>query len=146
VVERGVWSPVIVGPQPAAEGSAALGVGAIQPGVGPLLQQGAVEPLHLAVELLWSSGHVGGLGAGEHGLEDDVGQPPLKAPQGFALGLALGLLAGPGGDPWRLPGGLGGGPLVQGTVEPAVAATIETVAVGPAGGDRDGRGALRGRT
>jgi hypothetical protein len=46
-VERGVWSPVIVGPQPPGEGAAALVVGAIQPPIGPLLQQGAVEPLNL---------------------------------------------------------------------------------------------------
>ena len=50
-VERGVWSLVIVEPQPPGEGPAALGVGAIQPGVGPFLQQGAVEPLHLAIGL-----------------------------------------------------------------------------------------------
>jgi hypothetical protein len=33
-VERGVWSPVIGGPQPAAEGPSALGVGALQPPIG----------------------------------------------------------------------------------------------------------------
>jgi hypothetical protein len=46
-----VWSLVIVGPQPAAEGSAALVVGAVGAPIGPLLEQGAVEPLHLAVRL-----------------------------------------------------------------------------------------------
>src|SRR5512132_4348383 len=50
-VERGMWWLVIVEAQPAGEGAAALGVGAVQPGVGPLLQQGAVEALDLAVGL-----------------------------------------------------------------------------------------------
>jgi hypothetical protein len=50
-VERGVWSAVIVGPQPVAEGATALEVGAIQPPIGPLLEQGLVEPLDLAVGL-----------------------------------------------------------------------------------------------
>ena len=50
-VERGVWSPVIVGPQPAAEGSAALDIGAVGSDIGPLLEQGLVEPLHLPVGL-----------------------------------------------------------------------------------------------
>jgi hypothetical protein len=76
-----MWSAVIVGPQPPAEGSAALGVGAIQPRIGPLLEQGLVEPLDLAVELLWSSGLLGGGvggvgcwgGSGEQGLEDHRG-------------------------------------------------------------------------
>jgi hypothetical protein len=43
-----VWSSVIVEPQPAAERSPALGVGAIGAGVGPLIEQGLVEPLDLA--------------------------------------------------------------------------------------------------
>jgi hypothetical protein len=42
-VERGVWPPVIVGPQPAGEGTPSLGVAAVQPGVGPFLEQGAVN-------------------------------------------------------------------------------------------------------
>jgi Helix-turn-helix domain len=50
-VERGVWSPVIVEPQPPSQGTAALGVGVIQPRVGPLIEQGLVEPLHLAIGL-----------------------------------------------------------------------------------------------
>jgi hypothetical protein len=50
-VERGVWSPVIVEPQPTSEGATALGVGAIQPPIGPLIQQGLVEPLDLAIGL-----------------------------------------------------------------------------------------------
>jgi hypothetical protein len=50
-VERGVWSAVIVEPQPPGEGPAAFGVGAVQPPVGPLIEQGLVEPLDLAVGL-----------------------------------------------------------------------------------------------
>jgi hypothetical protein len=106
--------------------------------------QRAEEPLDDAVALLWSSGQVGGLGSGDQSLEDDVGQPPLEAPQGFAFGLTLGLLAGQVGDRSRLPGDLGKGHIMQGTVEPAVAATIETVAIGPARGDRDRRSAVGG--
>ena len=43
--------PVIVVAQPATEGPAALVVGAIQPRIGPFIEQGLVEPLHLAVDL-----------------------------------------------------------------------------------------------
>jgi hypothetical protein len=43
VVERGVWSPVIVEPQPAAEGSTSLVVGAVQPGIGPLIVRRRIE-------------------------------------------------------------------------------------------------------
>jgi hypothetical protein len=50
-VERGVWSPEIVEPQPASQGAATFGVAAVQPGVGPLIQQGLVEPLDLAIGL-----------------------------------------------------------------------------------------------
>jgi hypothetical protein len=46
-----MWSSVIVGPQPASEGATALGVGAIQPRIGPLIKQGLVEPLDLAIGL-----------------------------------------------------------------------------------------------
>jgi hypothetical protein len=129
-----------VEPQPGLLGDEVAGEGRLP----ALIQDGLLEPLDDAVELLWSSGQVGGLGAGDQGLEDDVGQPPLEAPQGFALGLALGLLAVQVGDCSRLPGGLGKGHIMQGTVEPAVAASIETVAVGPAGGDRDRGGAVGG--
>jgi hypothetical protein len=44
-VERGGWSAVIVELQPAGERSPALGVRAIGPGLGPLLQQRLVEAL-----------------------------------------------------------------------------------------------------
>jgi hypothetical protein len=46
-----MWSAVIVGPQPAAERSAAFAIGVIQPRMGPLIEQGAVESLDLAVGL-----------------------------------------------------------------------------------------------
>jgi hypothetical protein len=46
-----VWSPVIVEAQPPGEGTAALGVGAVQPPISPLLEQDLVEPLDLAVGL-----------------------------------------------------------------------------------------------
>jgi hypothetical protein len=57
-VERGVWPPVIVEAQPSSECPAALGVGPVQPRIGPLIQEGLLDPLDLAVELLWSSGQV----------------------------------------------------------------------------------------
>ena len=50
-VERGVWSPVIVEPQPTGEGPATFGVGAIQPGIGPLLQQGLLN--RSTLPLVW---------------------------------------------------------------------------------------------
>jgi hypothetical protein len=78
-----------VEPQPTAEGLAAFAVGAIQPPVGPFIQQGLVEPFHLAIGLgpewagapqldLQSSGglleHLGvGIGLGV------VGEDPLDA-------------------------------------------------------------------
>ena len=40
-----------VGPQPAGQGPGALVVGAVQPPIGPLIQQGLVEPLDLAIGL-----------------------------------------------------------------------------------------------
>ena len=42
---------MVVPVDPARQGTVAGGVGAIQPPIGPLLQQGAVKPLHLAVRL-----------------------------------------------------------------------------------------------
>ena len=81
-VERGVWSLVIVEPQPAGEGSMAFGVGVIEPGVGPLLQQGAVEPLDLAVGL-------GPIGPGP--LEPDP-QPSGRLSKGQRLGVGLGVV------------------------------------------------------
>jgi hypothetical protein len=42
---------VIVEAQPTSQGTAALGVGAIQPRIGPLIEQGLVEPFDLAVGL-----------------------------------------------------------------------------------------------
>src|SRR4030095_16203841 len=49
--KRGVWSPVTVEPQPPSQGAATFGVAAVQPGISPLIQQGLVEPLDLAVGL-----------------------------------------------------------------------------------------------
>jgi hypothetical protein len=50
-VERGGWSAVIVEPQPSGESLTTLVVGAVQPPIGPLIEQGLVEPLDLAVGL-----------------------------------------------------------------------------------------------
>jgi hypothetical protein len=44
-VERGMWSPVIVGPQPSGESLTTLVVGAVQPPIGPLIEQGLVTAL-----------------------------------------------------------------------------------------------------
>jgi hypothetical protein len=113
--EGGVGSVMVVPVDPGLQGTVAGGVGAVWPGIGPLLQQGAVEALHLAVELLWSSGQLSaGLGAvgfwgrsGEQRLEDHGAEPASQAPQGFTAGLAFSLLAGQVGDRAGFPGGLG---------------------------------------
>jgi pimeloyl-ACP methyl ester carboxylesterase len=93
-VERGVWSPVIVGPQPAAEGSTALQVGAIEPRIGPLLQQGLVEPLHLAIGL-------GSIPASP--LERD-GQPGSGLGEQDRLGIGLGVIGQDPLDPYPVVG------------------------------------------
>src|SRR5690349_8445786 len=49
--ECGVSAVMVVGVQPVWQGSAAFGVGAVGLGVGPFVEQGAVEPLHLAIGL-----------------------------------------------------------------------------------------------
>jgi pimeloyl-ACP methyl ester carboxylesterase len=66
-----VWSSVIVEVQPPGDGTAVLGVGAIRPHVGPLIQQGLVEPLHLAV----------GLGATASGPLRELGLPQIPPEQ-----------------------------------------------------------------
>ena len=45
------WAGAVVLMDPGWQGAVAGGVGAVQPPIGPLLQQGAVEPLDLAVGL-----------------------------------------------------------------------------------------------
>jgi hypothetical protein len=87
-MECAVGTSVIVEGQPGLEGLAAFGVGRIGPPVGPLLLEGAVEPLHLAIGLrpigpgaLEADAQVGG-GLQEHlgvgvGL-GVVGQHPLN--------------------------------------------------------------------
>jgi len=49
--EGGVGSVMVVPMDPRLQGPVAGGVGAIQPPIRPLLQQGAVEPLHLPIGL-----------------------------------------------------------------------------------------------
>src|SRR5829696_3025392 len=53
--EGGMGSVMVVPMGPGLQGTVAGGVGAVQPPIGPLLQQGPVEPLYLAVRL-WSVG------------------------------------------------------------------------------------------
>ena len=53
--ESGMSSVMVVPVDPGLQGAIAGGVGAIQPPIRPLLQHGAVEPLHLAVRL-WPVG------------------------------------------------------------------------------------------
>src|SRR5829696_4915275 len=53
--EGGMGSVMVVPMDPGLQGTVAGGVGAVQPPIGPLLQQGPVEPLYLAVRL-WSVG------------------------------------------------------------------------------------------
>ena len=47
--EGGVGAVHVVPVDPARQGAVAGGVGAVQPPIGPLLEQGAVEPLRLPV-------------------------------------------------------------------------------------------------
>src|SRR5215218_9695873 len=49
--EGGVGAVMVVPVNPGLQGAVAGGVGAVQPPIRPLLQQGPVEPLHLAVRL-----------------------------------------------------------------------------------------------
>src|SRR3954465_5803165 len=63
-------------------------------------------------------------------LPDAAGEVALEAAQGFAAGLAVGLLAREVGGGGGVEGSLGGGEAVQGAVELAVAAGVEAVAVG----------------
>ena len=49
--EGGVGSVMVVPVDPGLQGMVAGGVGAVQAPIGPLLQHGPVEPLHLAVRL-----------------------------------------------------------------------------------------------
>jgi hypothetical protein len=53
--ECGVAAVVIVGVQPGGEGGDAFGFGAVGGGVGPFVEQGAVEPFDFAVGL-WLTG------------------------------------------------------------------------------------------
>jgi hypothetical protein len=46
-----VGAVMVVPMDPGLQGPVAGGIGAVQPPVGPLLQQGPVEPLHLPVRL-----------------------------------------------------------------------------------------------
>jgi LuxR family maltose regulon positive regulatory protein len=98
--ESGVGTVMVVPVDPGLQGSVTGGVGAIQPPIGPLLQQGAVEPLHLPVGLrpirpgpLVAYAGVGQRGpeqpaavadpvVGEHALGGDamLGEPAVGAP------------------------------------------------------------------
>src|SRR5215211_9287149 len=49
--EGGMGSVMVVPMDPGLQGTVAGGVGAVQPPIGPLLQQGPVAPLHLPVGL-----------------------------------------------------------------------------------------------
>src|SRR4051795_4068906 len=71
-------------------------------------------------------------------LPDAAGEVALGAAQGFAAGLAVGLLAREVGGGWGR-GALSDGEAVQRAVELAVAAAVEAVAVGASQGDGDRR-------
>ena len=64
--------------------------------------------------------------------EDAAGEVAFEAAQGFAAALAVGLFASEVGGGVRVQAGFGDGEAVQRTVELAVAAAVETVAVGVA--------------
>src|SRR3954468_2573095 len=66
-----------------------------------------------------------------------AGEVALEAAQGFAAGLAVGLLAREVGGGLRVQAALGDGEAVQRAVELAVAAAVEAVAVGASGGGGD---------
>jgi hypothetical protein len=63
---------------------------------------------------------------------DAAGEVTLEAADRFAVGLALGLLARDELDRLGVAAGAGDGDAVDGGVDLAVAAAIETVAVGSA--------------
>src|SRR3954451_10538175 len=68
---------------------------------------------------------------------DAAGEVALEAAQGFAAGLAFGLLAREVGGGLGIETALADGEAVQRAVELAVAAAVEAVAVGAPGGGRD---------
>ncbi len=65
---------------------------------------------------------------------DDAGESTFQAAQCLAMSLAFRTLPREVGDRARLPGGLGEGHVVDRAVEAAVAATVEAMAMRPAGG------------
>jgi hypothetical protein len=89
-----VWSPVIVEPQPPSQGAATFGVAAVQPGVGPLIQQGLVEPLDFAV----------GLGPVAAGALAPDPQPSRGLGKQHRVGIGLGVVGQHPLDPYPMLG------------------------------------------
>ena len=75
----------------------------------------------------------------EHGAVDNIGQVTLEAARAVLPGLALGSFALKEGARRSVVARLREGHDVEGAVQPAIAAAIETVALGVAGRGRDGR-------
>jgi hypothetical protein len=91
---RAVWGAVYVVPvDPGRQGAVAGGVGAVQPPIGPLLQQGAVEPLDFAVGLR---------PVGSGGLVAHTGVDQRRSEQAAAVADAVEFLSGvkPGWMSW----------------------------------------------
>src|SRR5215211_6179625 len=65
--EGGVGAVHVVPVDPGWQGTVAGGVGAVQPPIGPLLEQGPVEPLHLPIGLwpIWSGALMTHAGVGQ---------------------------------------------------------------------------------
>ena len=74
----------------------------------------------------------------EHGAVDHGGEVSFEASAGFGGGLAFGAFACEVGAGVRVPAGLDHGDGEEGTVELAVAAAGQPVAVGVAAGGWDG--------
>ena len=72
-------------------------------------------------------------------MPDAAGEVALEAADGLGAGLAFGAFAGDVGLRFRVAAEARNGDAVDGGVDLAVAAAVETVAVGVAGADRDRR-------
>ena len=119
----GSLSSVVV--EPAGEGAAAFLAVGVDGAVGPAGEQGADEAFDSPMSSVerWC-----GFGPGVEAAVDDVGEVAFEGAACFAWCLAFGDLAGEVGAGWWVVAGLHDRDAVEGGVELAVAAAVESVA------------------